>query len=87
MRKLLIVDPTLESLEGHSYNYDRAIFGAAQSKFDEVVLYADLGFQDGTFEPSDRTSAPKTASNQALAGSIHRHSRHALGCAGNEFLP
>jgi len=48
MRKLLIVDPTLESLEGHSYNYDRAIFGAAQSKFDEVVLYADLGFHDGS---------------------------------------
>lgn len=46
MRKLLIVDPTLESLEGHSYNYDRAIFGAAQGKFDKVVLYADLAFRD-----------------------------------------
>ena len=32
MRKLLIVDPSLESLEGHSYNYDRAILGAAQGK-------------------------------------------------------
>jgi len=46
MRKLLIVDPTLLSLEGHSYNYDRAIFEAAQGQFDEVVLYADRGFRD-----------------------------------------
>jgi hypothetical protein len=46
MRKLLIVDPTLDSLEGHSYNYDRAIYGAAQSRFDEVVLYADRAFRD-----------------------------------------
>jgi len=47
MRKLLIVDPSLLSLEGHSYNYDRAIFEAAQGQFDEVVLYADRGFRDG----------------------------------------
>lgn len=47
MRKLLIVDPTLLSLEGHSYNYDRAIYEAAQGRFDEVVLYADRGFRDG----------------------------------------
>lgn len=46
MRKLLIVDPTLVSLEGHSYNYDRAIFGAARNRFDNVALYADLGFRD-----------------------------------------
>lgn len=46
MRKLLIVDPTLVSLEGHSYNYDRAIFEAAQDQFDEVLLYADRGFRD-----------------------------------------
>lgn len=46
MRKLLIVDPTLDSLEGHSYNYDRAIHGAAQSRFDEVILYADRAFRD-----------------------------------------
>jgi hypothetical protein len=51
MRKLLIVDPTLVSLEGHSYNYDRAIFGAAQGKFDEVVLYADLAFRDTSVQP------------------------------------
>ena len=48
MRKLLIVDPSLLSLEGHSYNYDRAIFQAAQGQFDEVVLYADRGFRDGS---------------------------------------
>jgi glycosyltransferase involved in cell wall biosynthesis len=46
MRTLLIVDPSLLSLEGHSYNYDRAIFEAAQGRFDEVVLYADRGFRD-----------------------------------------
>jgi len=45
MRKLLIVDPTLVSLEGHSYNYDRAILGAARAHFDEVVLYAGAGFR------------------------------------------
>lgn len=45
MRKLLIVDPTLVSLEGHSYNYDRAIFGAARAHFDEVVLYTGRGFR------------------------------------------
>jgi len=46
MRKLLIVDPTLESHEGHSYNYDSAIFSAARSKFDAVELYGDVGFRD-----------------------------------------
>jgi len=51
MRKLLIVDPSLLSLEGHSYNYDRAIFEAAQGHFDEVVLYADRGFRDDGRRP------------------------------------
>lgn len=37
MRKLLIVDPTLVSLEGHSYNYGRAIFGAAREEFPVLV--------------------------------------------------
>lgn len=46
MRKLLIVDPTLVSLLGHSYNYDRAIFEAARDVFDEVVLYADKRFNE-----------------------------------------
>jgi glycosyltransferase involved in cell wall biosynthesis len=45
MRKLLIVDPTLVSLAGHSYNYDRAIIGAAREHFDEVVLYTGTGFR------------------------------------------
>lgn len=46
MRKLLIVDPTLTSLEGHSYNYDAAICEAAKGRFDQVVVYADREFVD-----------------------------------------
>lgn len=46
MRKLLIVDPSLQSLEGHSYNYDLAISQAASQFFDEVVTYADRAFRD-----------------------------------------
>lgn len=46
MRKLLIVDPSLISLEGHSYNYDVAIYEAAKRVFDAVRVYADLGFRD-----------------------------------------
>ena len=51
MRKLLIIDPSLLSLEGHSYNYDRAIFEAAQRHFDEVVLYVDRSFRDNGQHP------------------------------------
>jgi hypothetical protein len=45
MRKLLIVDPTLKSFEGHSYNYDLAIYEAAKGLFDEIVLYTDRAFR------------------------------------------
>jgi glycosyltransferase involved in cell wall biosynthesis len=48
MRKLLIVDPSLQSLEGHSYNYDLAIYQAAGRRFDEVVVYADRQFRDAS---------------------------------------
>lgn len=48
MRKLLIVDPTLQSLEGHSYNYDLAIYRAARGRFDEIVVYADRDFRDSS---------------------------------------
>lgn len=48
MRKLLIVDPTLQSLEGHSYNYDLAIYQAARGRFDECVVYADRAFRDAS---------------------------------------
>jgi glycosyltransferase involved in cell wall biosynthesis len=44
MRELLIVDPTLKSYEGHSWNYDRAVFAAAWSRFDAVKLFADVRF-------------------------------------------
>ena len=46
MRKLLIVDPSMLSLEGHSYNYDLAIAQAAARRFDEMVVYADREFHD-----------------------------------------
>ena len=45
MRRLLIVDPTLASLQGHSYNYDRAVGEAARAHFDDVTIYADRGFR------------------------------------------
>jgi hypothetical protein len=45
MRKLLIVDPSLKSFEGHSYNYDLAIYQAAAGLFDEIVLYTDKAFR------------------------------------------
>ena len=48
MRKLLIVDPTLQSLLGHSYNYVLAIQEAASTAFDEVVVYVDRGFRDAS---------------------------------------
>ncbi len=48
MRKLLIVDPSLLSLAGHSYNYDLAIYEAACKRFYRVVVYADRGFRDAS---------------------------------------
>jgi glycosyltransferase involved in cell wall biosynthesis len=53
MRKLLIVDPSLLSLEGHSYNYDLAIAQAATRRFDEVVVYADREFRDASARMRD----------------------------------
>jgi glycosyltransferase involved in cell wall biosynthesis len=46
MRKLLIVDPTLFSMQGHSYNYVLAVQQAASDAFDETVVYADRDFRD-----------------------------------------
>lgn len=46
MRKLLIVDPTLASLLGHSYNYNLAIYQAARAQFGEIVLYTDRAFAE-----------------------------------------
>ncbi|MCX7900452.1 MAG: hypothetical protein N2444_10310, partial [Methylocystis sp.] len=48
---MLIVDPTLVSLEGHSYQYDRAFFSAARVVFDDVILYADKSFRDSGYQP------------------------------------
>src|SRR4051794_30444076 len=53
MRKLLIVDPTLRSLEGHSYNYDLAIQRAARPDFDAAPVYADRAFVDASGELTD----------------------------------
>lgn len=44
MRELLIFDPTLMSLEGHSYHYTRAVAQAAGGVYDNVVIYADRRF-------------------------------------------
>lgn len=44
MRDLLIVDPTLKSYEGHSWNYDRAVYEASAGFFSSVSLFADYRF-------------------------------------------
>jgi hypothetical protein len=44
---LLIFDPTLRSLEGHSYNYDLAVASEAKGRFDAVVIFADEAFKPG----------------------------------------
>lgn len=41
---LLIFDPSLQSLDGHSYHYDAAIAAAAGECFDRVLVYADRDF-------------------------------------------
>lgn len=45
MPALLIVDPSLVSFEGHSYNYDRALYAAARELFATVTIYADRRFE------------------------------------------
>jgi glycosyltransferase involved in cell wall biosynthesis len=66
MRKLLIVDPSLISLEGHSYNYDVAIAEAAKAAFDDVQVYADLGFRD----PSGRLKDARPVLNRLRIDSL-----------------
>jgi hypothetical protein len=41
---LVIFDPTLKSVEGHSHNYDHAIAIAARERFDRVVVYGDRAY-------------------------------------------
>lgn len=45
MRSLLIVDHTLKSYDGHSYNYDMALAKAASHVFDQVDVYGDKRFR------------------------------------------
>jgi glycosyltransferase involved in cell wall biosynthesis len=68
MRKLLIVDPTLQSLEGHSYNYDLAIYQAAGRCFDEVLVYADRDFRD----PSGRLERCRAVLNRLRIDRLKR---------------
>jgi len=68
MRKLLIVDPTLLSLEGHSFNYDAAISEAASGLFDEVVVYADRKFND----PSGRIANCRPVLNRMRLENLKR---------------
>lgn len=55
MRDLLIVDPTLKSYQGHSWNYDRAVYEAAHACFQNVKLFADVRFAS---EAADIPVAP-----------------------------
>jgi len=68
MRKLLIVDPTLISLEGHSFNYDAAICEAARGRFDEVVVYGDRRFRD----PSGRIADCRPVLNRMRLETLKR---------------
>ena len=68
MRKLLIVDPTLISLEGHSFNYDAAICEAARGRFDQVVVYADRHFSD----PSGRIADCRPVLNRLRLEKLKR---------------
>lgn len=43
-KRLLIVDPTLKSLGGHSYHYDLAVAQAAATSFTVVEIYGDRKF-------------------------------------------
>ncbi len=43
---LVIFDPTLRSLDGHSHNYDFAIADVAQECFDQAVIFADRSFRE-----------------------------------------
>jgi len=43
-KNLLIVDPTLKSLGGHSYHYDLAVAHAAVGRFNTVAIYGDRVF-------------------------------------------
>lgn len=52
MPALLIVDPSLVSFEGHSYNYDRALYAAARELFSTATIYADRRFE------ADRADVP-----------------------------
>ena len=43
-KRLLIVDPTLSSAEGHSLHYDLAVAERFKGRFDDIILFADRRF-------------------------------------------
>jgi glycosyltransferase involved in cell wall biosynthesis len=43
---LVIFDPTLKSLDGHSHNYDLAVADGAKELFDRVVIFAHQSFHE-----------------------------------------
>ncbi|MEW6329843.1 MAG: hypothetical protein AB1560_00120 [Pseudomonadota bacterium] len=51
---LLIVDPTLKSYEGHSYQYDTSVGIAARKYFDLVEIYPDRRFPADIALPMSR---------------------------------
>jgi len=69
---LVIFDPTLKSLDGHSRNYDVAIAEAARDWFDRVVLFSDRSFIEDS--PRDLTlrPIPESLTIRALRGAARR---------------
>ncbi len=43
-KRLLIVDPTLSSAEGHSLHYDLAVAERFKDRFDDIILFTDRRF-------------------------------------------
>ena len=43
--KLVILDPTLISLEGHSFNYVTYLSNQAKHYFDETIIFCDYLFK------------------------------------------
>lgn len=66
MRSLLIVDHTLKSYDGHSYNYDMAVAKAASHVFDRVDVYGDKHFRP----KSDRGVIPVLENRSAWSVSL-----------------
>jgi hypothetical protein len=63
VRSLLIIDHTLQSYDGHSYNYDMALARVATRVFNQVDVYADKHFTP----QSDTSIIPALTNHSAWA--------------------